>query len=361
MPRHELPIDIISRNAGPAAVAAAVVDAVRVIQVARSSAPALITGETGTGKTRMAHMLHMLSRCAGRTLLCVNCAAMPPSVTESELFGTRRGAFTGATDRPGLIEACNGGTLLLDEIGDLPLPAQAKLLSTIEEQKVRRIGSNESTKVDVRILAATHVDLRRAVREGRFRADLLYRLDVGRVHLPALREQEDGIRSAVWRLLAELGVPHARLAAGEHERLSRHAWPGNFRELRNALQRAMIHGSLDALRPAEHIMELVAPDAGSPRASGSSGVEAASDQPAPWPTAADVQKHHALVTYERFERNVERAAQALGVAPVTLRRWLKKWKSECSAQEGQPYGEGSMYDGPIGSLDLRRIDCDRSR
>ena len=215
-------------------------------RVARHNTTVLITGESGTGKEVLARAIHRMSPRAERSFVAINCAAIPEHLLESELFGHSKGSFTGATaDRAGLFELAHEGTLLLDEVGDLPLELQAKLLRVLEEGEVRRIGGREPRKVDVRVLAATAKLLERAVEQGEFRADLFYRLNVVRLHLAPLRERPEDVpallthfaRQAAQRLGHPVSVTPAALAA-----LSQHSWPGNVRELRNAVERAAVLG-----------------------------------------------------------------------------------------------------------------------
>jgi two-component system response regulator AtoC len=215
-------------------------------RVARHNTTVLITGESGTGKEVLARAIHRMSARSEASFTAINCAAIPGQLLESELFGHARGAFTGATaDRAGLFELAHEGTLLLDEIGDLPLELQAKLLRVLEDGQVRRVGGREERKVDVRLIAATSRDLERAVEQSEFRADLFYRLNVVRLHLPPLRERPEDIPSllahfagqAAQRLGHTVSVTPAALAA-----LGHCPWPGNVRELRNAVERAAVLG-----------------------------------------------------------------------------------------------------------------------
>jgi transcriptional regulator with PAS, ATPase and Fis domain len=215
----------------------------------------LITGESGTGKEVLARAIHRMSPRSEHGFTAINCAAIPEHLLESELFGHVRGAFTGATaDRAGLFELAHEGTLLLDEIGDLPLDLQAKLLRVLEEGEIRRIGGRESRQVDVRVLAATAKPLEEAVERGEFRADLFYRLNVVRLHLPPLRERPDDIpallthfaRQAATRLGHPVSITPSALDA-----LTNHSWPGNVRELRNAVERAAVLGTGGPLEPRD--------------------------------------------------------------------------------------------------------------
>ncbi len=210
-------------------------------KIAESEATVLLEGETGTGKSLIASAIHEESARRAGPLIVVDCGAIPPNLIESELFGHERGAFTGATaTRIGAFESAAGGTLFLDEIGELPLDMQPKLLRAIEERVIKRIGRNESTSLDFRLIAATNRDLRVEVNQGRFRSDLLYRLNTIRLRVPPLRERREDIPLFVAHYFEAMGggEPPASLLA----ELSRHEWPGNVRELRAAVERAVLLG-----------------------------------------------------------------------------------------------------------------------
>jgi len=207
--------------------------------------PVLVTGESGTGKELAAHALHDLSRRRERPFVAMNCGAIAPTLVQSELFGHERGAFTGATTRRlGLFESADGGTVFLDEVGDLPMEAQTNLLRVLQEGTLERVGSNRAVHVDVRVIAATHVDLDAAIARGRFREDLYYRLDVLRLRLPPLRERGDDIELLARECLDAFRARHAVQARGfsaaARQCLRTHPWPGNVRELLNRVRRAAV-------------------------------------------------------------------------------------------------------------------------
>ncbi|MDD2883578.1 MAG: sigma-54 dependent transcriptional regulator [Dechloromonas sp.] len=209
-------------------------------KLARSQAPIYISGESGSGKELAARLVHMRSARANAAFVPVNCGAIPENLMESEFFGYRKGAFTGAdNDREGFFQAATGGTLFLDEVADLPLPMQVKLLRAIQEKRVRKVGSVAEEAVDVRIMCATHRNLRECVEQGRFRQDLYYRLNVIELHMPPLRERQEDIPALVDSLLQKLaGEPPLQLSAAAVQALQHYAFPGNVRELENILERA---------------------------------------------------------------------------------------------------------------------------
>jgi DNA-binding NtrC family response regulator len=224
-------------------------------KVAPTETTVLILGESGTGKELAARALHLLSPRARRPLISVNCAAIPESLIESELFGHEKGSFTGAVSaRTGLIEAADGGSLFLDEIGELPAEAQARLLRVLQESEIRRVGSTESRKVSVRMIAATHRNLKAMTRTGEFREDLYYRLNVMQVRIPPLRERRSDILGLAQRFLQQqaekLGRPKLNLSPEAMQLLERYRWPGNVRELENAIERASILVDGEEITPA---------------------------------------------------------------------------------------------------------------
>ena len=215
----------------------------------------LITGETGTGKELLARAIHYNGPRREAPFVDINCAAIPEQLLESELFGHEKGAFTGANNaKPGLFEEANGGTLFLDELGHLPLTLQGKLLRALEERTIRRVGGVRPIKIDLRVMAATHVDLSAAVKRGEFREDLYYRLNVVAIELPPLRARHEDIiplaRHFLERFSAEYGIPRTLTPAAQRA-LREHEWTGNIRELRNTIERAVLLGQNDALWPED--------------------------------------------------------------------------------------------------------------
>jgi transcriptional regulator with GAF, ATPase, and Fis domain len=210
----------------------------------------LLTGETGVGKERFARALHAMSPRAGKPFVAINCAALPAELIESELFGAEKGAFTGAgAARQGRFERADGGTLMLDELGELPLTAQAKLLRVLQHGEVERLGGTQTRKVDVRVIAATNVDLQAAVASGRFRSDLMYRLNVYPIRIPPLRERVDDIEPLAVHLLNRFSALHGKRVPGFTDRaldaMRGYPWPGNVRELENVIERGVILASPD--------------------------------------------------------------------------------------------------------------------
>jgi formate hydrogenlyase transcriptional activator len=293
----------------------------RLAQVAPMNSSVLLLGPTGTGKELFARAVHERSRRHARPLVRVNCAALPPTLVESELFGHEKGAFTGAVGvRQGRFELADGGTIFLDEIGDLPLEIQVKFLRVLQEGEFERVGSSRSRRVDVRVIAATHHDLEKAVAEGRFRADLYYRLSVYPIHLPSLRDRVDDIPRLVWffihRHQRDLGRQITKVPQSVMEALQRYELPGNVRELENVVERAMIASSGDTL-------QLDAPLA--------LGIK--SGRPSESSDNLDsVQRAHIESVLERCGWRINGAgntAERLGIHPNTLRFRMKKLGVVC--------------------------------
>jgi len=291
-----------------------------VLEIAQEAAPTtttvLITGETGTGKELLAQAIHEWSPRRGKPFIRVNCAAFPAGLVESELFGHERGAFTGAeARREGRFELAHGGTLLLDEIGEMPLETQAKLLRVIQDGMVDRIGGKQPIPVDVRLIASTNADLAAAVEQGRFRADLFYRLHVFPITIPPLRSRPEDIPGLAQHFLEHYRVklrrPCEEIAPESMERLIRYSWPGNVRELENLIERAMILSHDSSL----HIDErLLMPSPATPPAKPVSGL-------------MDFERQHILQTLASTHWRIEGsggAAERLGLAPSSLRSRIKK-------------------------------------
>ncbi len=294
-------------------------------RVAPTGASVLVTGETGTGKELAARRIHELSEVALGPFVAVNCSAIPDTLVESELFGHRRGAFTGADrDRAGKFQDADGGTLFLDEIGDMSLTAQARLLRSLQEGEVEPLGGGRPVKVRVRVVAATHRDLRREAAAGRFREDLLFRLRVVDLAMPPLRERGDDVVLLARHFLGSLGRSAPGLAPETEERLRAYPWPGNVRELRNAMERAAIFCRGGVVEPGDLPADLEAPSAA-----------AGLPDLAPRREGEDFQTAKARVL-ESFERriltaalaehrgNVSRAARALGLHRQNVQQKLRK-------------------------------------
>jgi two-component system response regulator PilR (NtrC family) len=232
-------------------------------RVARSQAPVYISGESGTGKELAASLIHRLGARRGAPFVAVNCGAIPENLMESEFFGYRKGAFTGAeSERDGFFQAAGGGTLFLDEVADLPLAMQVKLLRAIQEKRVRKVGATGEDAVDVRIICATHQNLKALVEQGRFRQDLFYRLNVIEVRMPSLRECRQDVQlltgSILQRLANAAGLPVPRLSPAVVAALDEYPFPGNVRELENVLERALALLAGDTIELAD--LQLTAPD-----------------------------------------------------------------------------------------------------
>jgi DNA-binding NtrC family response regulator len=331
-------------------------------QAAPSRACVLVSGESGTGKELVARTIHALSPRRSGPFVAINCAAMPETLIESELFGHEKGSFTGASERrAGCFELAQHGTLLLDEIGEMPMGTQAKLLRILEDSKVRRLGGKAEFEVDVRVVAATNKVPDEAVRGGHLREDLFYRLNVFHVHLPPLRERREDIPSLAETLVADLNHKHEKkvtdMAPEVLDALIRHDWPGNVRELRNALERAVIVASegtiqlshlpinLQSSPPsgAQSSLQSAAAVQAEMRMAAGAGVVASVPLPPAeesfhgdngdagsvrvliGTTVEDAEKSLILRTLEHMKNNKTRAAEVLGISLKTLHNKLKEY------------------------------------
>jgi len=305
-----------------------------IAKVAPTDSTVLLLGESGTGKELVARSLHVQSRRSQGPFVAVNVGALPESLMESELFGYARGAFTGATgDRPGLVEAADGGTLFLDEIGDMPLATQVKLLRTIERNEVRRLGDNATRVVDLRVIAATHRDLRAEAAAGRFRDDLFWRLNVVTIELPPLRDRPEDIGLlASYFLSREARVQGREGLAFSPEAvalLERYHYPGNVRELENAVRHAVTLSEGKVIRaadlPAEIRTPRLLPTGDEPaRAPAADGAAAAPGDRDGW-SLAEVEKDHIRRVLTRHRGNATAAARQLGISRTTLWRKLREY------------------------------------
>ena len=294
--------------------------------VAPSTASVLITGASGTGKELVARTIHELSPRRSKPFIAINCAAIPETLIESEIFGHEKGAFTGALERrTGCFELAEGGTLLLDEIGEMPVATQAKLLRVLEDRKLRRLGSKVETTVDVRVLAATNKVPDEAVARGELRNDLYYRLNVFNIHMPPLREHKEDLPELVQALLTEMNAKHGRKVGTISEAVlhvfQNYSWPGNVRELRNTLERAVIVCEASVIE-TKHL----------PPGFGQGTVRAAASDPdavrlGVGTTVEQAEKLLILKTLEATSNNKTRAAEILGISLKTLHNKLKEYGS----------------------------------
>src|SRR5215472_11711217 len=305
---------------------AAMQEVMRQVEMAApSTASVLITGETGSGKEIVARSIHMLSPRAERPFVAINCSAIPESLMESEIFGHERGAFTGAAERRiGCFELAHGGTLLLDEIGEMPAPTQAKLLRVLEDHKIRRLGSKVETPVDVRVLAATNKDPEQAVANGQLRQDLYFRLNVFHIHLPPLRDHKEDLPLLIEHLLLDISAKHGKrvtgVAADAMDLLRSYPWPGNVRELRNVLERAVIASDRGTIN-RQHLP----PDFGHAPAVSTSGLGGLRFPVGT--TVDDAERELILQTLAATSHNKTRAAELLGISLKTLHNKLKEYEA----------------------------------
>lgn len=300
-------------------------------RIAPSNVSVLITGESGTGKELVARTLHSLSPRKSRPFVAVNCAAIPETLIESEIFGHEKGAFTGAMERrAGCFELAEEGTLLLDEIGEMPIGTQAKLLRVLEERTLRRLGSKIESPVDVRVLAATNKDPGAAVSDGHLRADLFYRLNVFNIHMPPLREHKEDIPDIVESMIQDMNQKHGRQITGISgemmHRLMAGDWPGNVRELRNTIERAVVLGA-EGLLDTHHLPPGFGKSADRPPEpsvpENAIHIEIGS-------TIDDAERKLILKTLEAHGNNKTRAAETLGISLKTLHNKLKEYGNSTS-------------------------------
>ena len=301
--------------------------------VAPSTASVLITGASGTGKELVARTIHDLSPRRGKPFVPINCAAIPETLIESEIFGHEKGAFTGALERrTGCFELAEGGTLLLDEIGEMPVATQAKLLRVLEDRKVRRLGSKSETTVDVRVLAATNKVPEDAVAKGELRNDLYYRLNVFNIHMPPLRDHKEDVPELLQTLLLEVNEKHGRKVAAVSEAVlnlfKNYSWPGNVRELRNTLERAVIVCD-GAVIETKHL----------PPGFGQTTVRSTTSDPdavhlGVGTTVAEAERLLILKTLESTNNNKTRAAEVLEISLKTLHNKLKEYGSASAESIG---------------------------
>jgi len=293
-----------------------------VLKIARSNATVLIRGESGTGKELIARAIHQRSRRADNPFSAINCAAIPENLLESELFGYERGAFTGADRRKlGLFEVASGSTLFLDEIGDLSLPLQGKILRALQEKEIRRVGGNESLPVDVRVLAATNRDLEQMMREGMFRDDLYYRLNIIPIVIPPLRDRREDIPELATRCMARAAAEHGKeisgIAPAAMAILCAHDWPGNVRQLESIVERAVLLSESDTIGPAD-----LPPEIRHPRtAAATVGVEI----PAEGIDIEEVERALLLQAMEKSDWVIARAAKLLRLTYRTMQYRLEKF------------------------------------
>ncbi|MBU6426145.1 MAG: sigma-54 dependent transcriptional regulator [Rhodospirillales bacterium] len=292
---------------------------VRIRRFAQVDAPVLISGETGTGKELAAMAIHERSVRAHGPFVAINCAALPPTLIESELFGYEKGAFTGAVGRKlGLIERADGGTLFLDEIGDLPHELQAHMLRFLHESVITRLGGHNAIYVNTRIISATHVDLEAGIASGTFRDDLYYRLNVLQLRMPALREREDDVLLLaayfLRRIANELGLQGAEFTQAARQAIQAHGWPGNVRELIAAIRRAVVMNTGNAINPEDLAIQ---PRAAPPRPAPSRMLRG-------YQPGSEEEYSAFMQALARNRNNITKAAAEIGVSRVTFYRKIKR-------------------------------------
>lgn len=300
--------------------------------VAQSKATVLIQGESGTGKELMAELIYQSSPRVGRPFVAINCAAIPENLLESELFGYERGSFTGAINsKPGKFELANGGTLLLDEISEMDIRLQAKLLRVIQEGEVDRIGGRKPIAVDVRIIATTNRNLGECVREGSFREDLYYRLNVVNLTMPPLRDRTGDVKLLAEAFMSQYAAKNTKpVSSLEREAialLDAHSWPGNIRELENVIERAVITATGDSIRPAD--IHLGRRDVATKfdLRDGLGGEEAGPNPWTPGSTLEEIERRVIVQALQFHNGNRTHTAKALGISIRTLRNKIADYKA----------------------------------
>jgi DNA-binding NtrC family response regulator len=304
-------------------------------QVAKSHASILIQGESGTGKELLARFIHAHSRRGSGPFVAVNCAALPEGLLESELFGHERGAFTGAIgNKPGKFELAHGGTILLDEISELPLALQAKLLRVLQEREVDRVGGKKPLPIDIRVISTTNRDLREMIRAGTFREDLFYRLNVVPVRLFPLRERMDDIAPLARAFFVKQGYPHAELTPEALDHLKNNSWRGNVRELFNVLERAAIVADGGVIEPAHLLLEEITGlemDFCIERVALATQTRSDMSNTAALDAAVsmrEMEEQLIFTTLKKVNENRTRAAKLLGISVRTLRNKLKQYREK---------------------------------
>ncbi len=303
----------------------------QVRRLARVDATVLLTGQTGAGKTALAKALHEMSRRRDEEFVCLDCGAIPSDLLESELFGHMKGAFTGAvTDKEGLFETANRGTIFLDEVGNMPLDSQRKLLRVLNDGVIRRVGGQRDIQVDVRVVSATNADLEAAVKAGSFREDLYYRLNVVNIQLPTLNERREDIPHLAYTILRRCAARHEspvrRISPDCMDRLQAHNWKGNIRQLENVIERAVIFGTQSDLTPRSLPADLRDSDPLARAATLPTGV----DLDVSWKEAIEQAEQAIRAAYlqgllDRFEGNVTQAARHAKLDRSNFRRHLKRY------------------------------------
>jgi DNA-binding NtrC family response regulator len=317
------------------AASAVMAETLRTVErIANSKGTVLVTGESGTGKERIAQLVHRSSARRSRPFIAVNCAALPESLLESELFGHERGAFTGAhKSKEGRFELASGGTLLLDEIGEIPAALQAKLLRVLEEEQFERLGGTHTIQVDVRVIATTNRDLVAETRAGRFREDLFYRLHVLPVHIAPLRQRAEDVEPLARHFAAhfarEHGLETPELSAAAIERLQAWRWPGNVRELENVIQRTVVMRQGATIEATDIVFSTGGAGAPSIESDVSARTAATVELTPQYAnrTLEEIERVSILATLEAARGNKAEAARRLGVTPRTLTNKMKLWRS----------------------------------